>query len=108
VLLVLAEGILPAGGQPLGDHFNVLEGGILVVIFINLRCQLGGFVLVFGDADEGEGLLAFFGDEGIYYIKHGNLSFLLEYTVIVAKLIAVSIYAFLLKGRKVWFDVYIE
>ena len=51
---VFAEGIDAAGGQPLRNHFDILEGCNLVIILVNFGGHSGGLFFVGGGANDGK------------------------------------------------------
>ena len=71
VVLVLAEGIVLARGEPLRDHLDVLERSVLVVVFVDLCGNRGRALLVLGGTDDGEGFLLAFRDEFRDDVEHG-------------------------------------
>ena len=70
VVLVLAEGVVLARGQPLRDHLDVLEGSVLVVVLVDVCGDGSGTLLVLGSTDDGEGLLLAFRDEFRDDVEH--------------------------------------
>ena len=75
VFLVFAEGVLLPRGQPLRDHLDVLQRGVLIVVFVDLSGRDGCFFLVRIGADQGEGQFLLDGEQFCDDVLHVFSSF---------------------------------